>query len=231
MAASTSSTTATGAEQYWYIAQRWQAYEAEGRANLLRTIAIGVFYLVHLWSYFSSQGKLPNWGVLQLAEPGQINERFHVIVTLLAVAWAMLALGVLLCLQQQIFPRWLPYFTTGCDVVLLTSVLCVSNGARSPLVTGYFLILVLATLRLGLSLVSFATITSAAAYLIVLGCGKWFPLLGGVSSEARVPRYHQLIVLMAIVLAGVMLGQIVRRVEKLAEAFANREYIAGTEGR
>ena len=79
-----------------FIAQRWQAYEAESRANLLRIIAIGSFYLVHLWSYFHAQGKVPNFGFFQLADAGEIGRQFHTQITLLAVAWAMLALGILL---------------------------------------------------------------------------------------------------------------------------------------
>ena len=218
--------TATS-ERNWFIAQRWQAYEAEGRANLLRIIAIGAFYSIHLWSYFSARGRLPNFGFLQVAEEGAISQRFHVSVTLLAVAWAMLALGILLALQQRIFPRWLPYFSTGCDIVLLTSIICLGSVARSPLVAGYFLILVLATLRLSLPLIWFATGGCALAYLSVLGCAKWPSTFGidtivPASVEIRLPRYHQVIVMLAIILAGVMLGQIVRRVRRLAEEYALR---------
>jgi hypothetical protein len=214
-------------EQNWFIAQRWQAYEAEGRANLLRIIAIGAFYIIHLWSYFSSQGRLPNFGFLQLAAAGEVSKQFHVLVTLLAVAWAMLALGILLALQQRIFPRWLPYFSTGCDIVLLSSIICLGSVARSPLVAGYFLILVLATLRLSLPLVRFATAGCALAYLCILGCAKW-PSTFGIDAitpaavDIRVPRYHQVIVMLAIILAGVMLGQIVRRVRHLAVESAQR---------
>lgn len=217
-------------ERNWFIAQRWRAYDAEARANLLRIIAIGAFYLVHLWSYFSAQGRLPDFGFLQVADAGAIDQRFHVLVTLLAVAWAMLALGILLALQQRIFPPWLPYFSTGCDVVLLTSIICLGSVARSPLVVGYFLILVLATLRLSLPLIWFATAGCALAYLCVLGCAKW-PSTFGVDSltpagvEIRVPRYHQVIVMLAIILAGVMLGQIVRRVRSLADEFAQRNAV------
>jgi hypothetical protein len=223
-----SSTSVSATERNWFIAQRWQAYDAEARANLLRIIAIGVFYAVHLWSYYSSQGKLPQLGFWQLAEPGEVGRQFHVLVTLLAAAWAMLALGILLALQQRIFPRWLPYFSTGCDIVLLTSIICLGAAARSPLVAGYFLILIMATLRLSLPLVWFATAGSAFAYLCVLGCARWpdrfglTKLLGESSEQLRVPRYHQAITLLAIVLAGVMLGQIVRHVRRLAEQYAQR---------
>jgi hypothetical protein len=194
---------------------------------LLRIIAIGAFYLVHLWSYFSAQGRLPNWGVLQLAGTGEINKQFHLLVTLLAVAWAMLALGILLALQQRIFPRWLPYFSTGCDIAMLTGIICIGSAARSPLVAGYFLILVLSALRLSLPLVWFSTAGCVVAYLCVLGFAKWpdrfgiSKLLDETTAELRVPRYHQAIVLLAIVLAGIMLGQIVRRVRHLAGKLAD----------
>ncbi len=227
MAVGPLSTSAEG-DRYWFIAQRWQAYAAESRANLLRIAAIGAFYLVHLWSYFSSQGRVPNFGFFQLADAGEISKQFHVLVTLIAVAWAMLALGILLALQQRIFPRWLPYFSTACDIVLLTSIVCLGGMARSPLIVGYFLILILSGLRLSLPLIRFATVGSLVAYSCVLGCAKWpehligSPSTGVSSAEFRVPRYHELIELLAIAMAGVMLGQIVRHTRELAEDFARR---------
>jgi len=222
------SSISTSADRNWFIAQRWQAYDAESRANFLRIIAIGAFYLVHLWSYFCSQGRVPNFGFFQLADAGEISKQFHILITLLAVAWAMLALGILLALQQRIFPLWLPYFTTACDIVLLTSIICIGSMARSPLIVGYFLIIILATLRLSLPLIWFATAGSGLGYLCVLGCAKWperfgfTKVLGDAVADYRVPRYHEVIVLVAIVMAGVMLGQIVRRVRHLAEDFAER---------
>jgi hypothetical protein len=225
MAAGLSSFSAES-DRSWFITQRWQAYEAESRANLLRIIAIGLFYLVHLWSYFGSQGRLPNYGFLQIAESGEIDKQFHLLITLIAVAWAMLALGILLALQNRIFPRWLPYFSTGCDIALLTSIVCLGGMARSPLVVGYFLVLILATLRLSLPLVWFATAGCGLAYFFVLGCAKWpehgslSQSLGQKAAELSVPRYHEIIMLVAIVMAGIMLGQITRRVRHLAETYS-----------
>jgi hypothetical protein len=223
-----SSYLSTEADRSWFIAQRWQAYEAESRANLLRIIAIGAFYLVHLWSYFGSQGHLPSYGFLQIAESGAISKQFHVLVTLVAVAWAMLALGILLALQQRMFPRWLPYFSTACDVAMLTGIICLGGMARSPLIVGYFLVLTLVTLRLSLPLIWFATATCELGYLCVLGCAKWperlgfTSLLGETGADLRVPRYHQISVIVAIAVAGVILGEIIRRVRYLAEDFADR---------
>ena len=99
---------------------------------------------------------------------------------------------------------------------------CLGAAARSPLVSVYFLILVLAALRLALPLVWFATAGSVTAYFCVLGFAKWperfgiTKLLGESAADLSVPRYHQVIVLLTLVLMGVMLGQIVRRVHRLA---------------
>jgi len=209
-------------DRQWYIAERWQEYEGERRANLLRIIAIGSFYIVHLLNYHGLR-----IGVLRLADGGDVSREFHVQVTLLAVAWTMLAVGTLLCLRQRIFPRWLKLFSTGADIVLLTAVLYVSNGPQSPLVLGYPLIIVLATLRLSLPLVRFATVGSMLAYVCLLGCAKWPQTFGWGDVDLSVPRYEQLIVLLALALTGIILGQVVRRVRHLAEEFAGR---AGATG-
>jgi hypothetical protein len=111
---------------------------------------------------------------------------------------------------------------------MLTGIICIGSPAPSPLVAGYFLILVLAALRLNLPLMWFSTIGCVLAYVWVLGVAKWpeqfglTKLLGGTAAELRVPRYHQIITLLAIALASVMLGQIIRKVRHLAENFALR---------
>ena len=47
-------------------------------------------------------------------------------------------------------------------------------------------------------------------------------LLKAFRQDQTVPRYHQLIFVLALVLAGVVLGQIVRRVRTLADSYARR---------
>lgn len=210
-------------DRAWFIAQRWQEFEGEARANLLRIAAIGTFYLLHWWNYLSSQGKLPRWGVLELAEAGTVDRKFHLMATLVALAWTLAAAGVHLCLRNRVFPRWLPAASTTVDLVMLTSVLCISTGPRSPLVVGYFLVIALAALRFNVDLVRLATIGAAAGYLCVLGMAKWPARFGrDAELDVRVPRYQELVVLAAIVLCGVFVGQVVRRARPLAEEYAER---------
>jgi hypothetical protein len=198
------------ADRDWFIIGRWQEYDGEQRANLLRVVGIGVFYLIELINYRGL-----HLGVLQL--PAVVDRPFHLAVTFLAIAWTMVALGVFVCLRHQFFPAALKYVSTGCDLVLLTSILAAADGPRSPLLVGYFLILALAALRFSLGLIWFASAGAVACYLYLLGYARWF-----ADRDLRVPRYHELIFLFALVLTGVFLGQVIRRVRRLAEEYARR---------
>jgi len=198
------------ADRSWFIVGRWQAYEGEARANLLRIIGIGLFYVVELVNYYGL-----NLGFIEM--PRVVDLPFHQTVTALAVAWTALALGIQLCLVQRVFPAALKFVSTGCDVVFLTAILTVADGPRSPLVVGYFLLVVLATLRFNLALVRVTTVGSMAGYVFLLGYARWF-----TEREIRVPRYHQAIFLLALALTGIVLGQVIRRVRGLAEDYAAR---------
>jgi hypothetical protein len=193
------------AEREWFIVGRWEEFGGEGRANLLRVIGIATFYAVECLNYFGV-----NLGPLQM--PSVVDRPFHLAVTALAVAWAMVGAGVFLCRRSHIFPWSLKFISTGCDLLLLTSVLTLADGPRSPLLIGYFVVLALAALRLSLPLIWFATIGSAAGYLFLLGYARWF-----TERDVRVPRYYELVFLLGVVLTGVVLGQVLRRVRHLSE--------------
>jgi hypothetical protein len=193
----------------WFIVERWREYDGESRANLLRVVAIAGFYLVELANY---QGI--RLGDFQM--PKVVDRPFHVAVTAVAVAWTMMALAVQLCLARRIFPSFLKFVSTGGDLLLTTCVLIVSNGPKSPLIVGYFLILAVSALRFSLPLIWFATAGAMLAYLAVLGHAKWF------APEQMVPRYHEVMFVLALGLTGITLGQVLRRVRGMAEEYAAR---------
>ena len=58
----------------WFIVGRWQEYAGEGRANLLRIVASGAFYIVQLVNYQF------------FVEHTEKVETFHQAATALAVA-------------------------------------------------------------------------------------------------------------------------------------------------
>jgi hypothetical protein len=194
----------------WFIVGRWQEYEGEARANVLRILAIGAFYVVELINYHGLR-----LGAVEF--PPVSGRWFHQIATALAVVWVLGALAILLGLRQRFFPASLKYLSTGMDLLLLTGLLMIANGPRSPLVVGYLLLVVLATLRFSLALVWFATAGAVAGYLFLIGYARW-----GIPQDLGVPRYHELIFLLSLILTGIVLGQVIRRVRDLAKDYAAR---------
>lgn len=196
----------------WYITRRWLQYEGELRTNLLRIVAIGVFYTIHLANYGGSQGWFSRMAFLQLG--GQVDKAYHTSVTLLAVAWVMVAVGVHLALRNRIFPTWLPSLTTCGDILLISCVLYLADGAASPLRVVFFLVICTTALRFYLPQMYLATIGSCVAYIGLLGVAKWPETFAGGRAMTHVPRYEQIVFLATLVLTGVILGQVVRRVQQ-----------------
>ncbi len=203
-------------DQPWFIVGRFKEFDGEERANLLRIIGIAAFYVIELINRYGLR-----LGFLEMPPVADVDERFHLAVTALAVTWTMLALGVWLCLKNQIFPAALKYITTGCDIALLTSILAIADAPSSPLVAGYFVLVALSALRFNVNLIRFATVGVMAGYLFLNGYARWF-----TDRDIRVPRYHQFIVLLALALTGVVLGQVIRKVHGMARDYAQRSQLA-----
>lgn len=195
-------TDLTHHDRQWFIVGRWQEYEGEGRANLIRIIGVGAFYGIELVNYYT----------------GVVDRPFHQAVTALAFMWALVALGVLYCLGQRIFPASIKFLSTAADIGLLTAILTLADGPKSSLVVGYFLVIVLASLRFSLRLIWFAASGSMLGYLVLLGYAAWF----AQRDDLRVLRYQQAIFLLALALTGVVLGQVIRRMKKMAQDYAAR---------
>jgi hypothetical protein len=195
-------------DRQWFIVSRWQQYDGELRANLLRIGGIATFYAIHLVNYHRWFG-LPG---IEGATP-----RFDEMVTALAVAWVLTGLAVQLALTRHVFPGAMKFVTTTADIWLLTLVIGVCDGPRSPLVVGYFLILAVASLRFSLRLVWLATAECLAGYVALVIYAEHF-----ATRDKTVPRYAEMIMVAAILIAGVTMGAVVRRVRRLAFEFAQR---------
>jgi hypothetical protein len=94
-------------------------------------------------------------------------------------------------------------------------------GPHSPLVLAYFLIIAMAALRFSLGLVWLTTLGAMAGYWLLVGIedlktSRWFD-----ASHAVAP-VEQLITLVSLGLAGIVIGQVVRRVKSLAAEYAAR---------
>jgi hypothetical protein len=138
--ASNDTTSRASSQRDWFIVGRWQEFEGEGRANLLRLIGLTLFYAVELINYYGL-----NVGFFEM--PTVVSRAFHLAVTMLVVAWGMVCMGVLYCRREGVFPYWLKFVSSACDLVFLTTVLTLADGPRSPLVVAYFPLIAAAALR------------------------------------------------------------------------------------
>ncbi len=205
-------------DRQWYIVGRWQEYEGEGRANLIRILAIGIFYSIQLVHYYGFADRNPDG-------PGfRQTVAFHQAATALAVAGSLMSVAILLCLRQRVFPGILKFISATGDVILVTSLASIGTGPQSPLVAVYFLIIVMAGLRFSLRLVWCSTLCSMAGYLMLVGIkdDKWF------DSNHFVPPVEQIMTLACLGLTGIITGQIIRRVRTLADDYARRVASATT---
>lgn len=197
------------AERQAFITLRWRAYRGEARANWVRVSLVGVFYALHLWSYASSQGWISDW-FPAVAELCTVTAELHKQVTFIALAWVALALAVRMALRSGFFPIWLGMLSTTLDTLLLVALLVSTSGPQSPLVPGFLLLVLLAGLRLELRLVWLTTAASMIGYLAVCAAAKWPELGSSLDASLRVPRYHQALIVAAILMTGVMVGQMIR---------------------
>lgn len=197
----------------WFVAQRWQSLDGEYRANYLRIASLVSFYVIHLLQHYRPLG------IFESQIP--TDRFFHVALTLIVATWLLMSLAIDFCLRHRRFPTATPFLTTGIDVALLTSILCLGGGQQSPLVFAYALILVLSAIRFNLRLVQATTAAVIFGYLILMVLGRWPDAFTG-KQIGVVPRYAQCITLLTLGITGVMLGQMVRRVKIMAEHFASR---------
>jgi hypothetical protein len=186
------------------------------RSNLVRMVAVGGFYAIHLVTYSanSESTSIPVLSslatLLQLKTETPISSRVHLAFSLIAVMWIGWALTMHRSLFERRLPGWLPYATACVDTALLTAVLVLSAGAQNPLVCGYLLIVMLVAMRMNLKLVWWTTACGLLGLLTILAAAKWPKGLLVDYPLPVIPRHYQLMLGLAIILAGLIAGQWVR---------------------
>ncbi len=191
----------------WFIVGRLQQYEGETRACLLRMLAIFALYAVQMVHYF-----------LLLAEKTPDDVKLHRQFTLLALGGTLFSLAILLCLKQKVFPAFLSYLSAAADALLVTAAASLVAGPQSVLVRIYFLVIVAAALRMNLRLVWCITILVMVCYesLIAVADKRWF------DAQHEVPPTENLVMLLSLGIAGILVGQIIRRAKTVAIEYARR---------
>lgn len=200
---------ATPAPTPWHVTQRLASLRGEERANILRVLGVAVFYAIEVLNYRGL-----SLGPIEIARVEGVDAGFHAASTALAVAWMAVAAAVLVAIKNHIFPPALKYLSTAADLMLMTGVLTLADGPRSPMLLVLFLVIVLAGLRLTPWLVAFSTGGALTSYLFVLG------EVGQRRPELRVPAHWQITTIAALVLCGVVVWAILAEARRAVEAYA-----------
>lgn len=193
----------------WENARRLEAWAGETRVNLIRAVALVVFYGHHLLNVY----------VFKNAAAGGL---FHVKVTAIVIAWAAAAGALYFSLSRRWLPPALPFVATAWDLAMVTALIVVSpEGPRSPLIFLYFPVVAASALRLSLPLVWAATLGAWAAAAIALG--YWVFIRWGTEAyyanqapdHPRIDRAAEVIFLLALGTVGLFAGQAVRQARRL----------------
>lgn len=186
----------------WKAAVRAEEWAGEMRVNLIRLVAITVFYGNHLFNFYLRDLDL--------------TPRFHLIVSSIAVSWATAAFVTHLILAKQGNRPFLKYASLGWDVFMTTSLIAFSGGPKSQFLILLLLILFTVPLRLNLRLVWVASLAAALSYGTICGHSKW------VNVETQVPIVHHVIFFLGLATAGLLAGQCVRQARRFAENYSER---------
>jgi hypothetical protein len=194
----------------WDDVRRLEEWAGEVRVNLIRLTGIVLFYGRHVVEYL-------------LASPGDyVRGPYHLRVTWVAAAWAAAVLLVRHQLARRIVPPWLKFATTAWDLFLVTVLCMIAGGPRSPLVLLLFLVIAMSPLRLSLRLVYATTAGAILSYLCLLAYYAWFKIGREKyysTPELRIPRSDEAIHVLALLVAGLLAGQVVRQVRRIAGGY------------
>jgi hypothetical protein len=195
----------------WDDARRLEAWAGETRVNLIRAIALVVFYAHHLLNVY----------VFKDETAGGL---FHAKVTAIVLAWAVGVFVLHLCLVRRYVPPALPFVAVAWDLVLITLLTsATTDGPRSPLIFLYFVVVASASLRMSLPVVWFTTFGTMLAAVLLMGYYAMFQM-GGLmeyynNDKARIPHSSQVIFLMAVGACGLLAGQVVRQARRLVRGY------------
>jgi hypothetical protein len=170
--------------------KRRESWAGDRKANRIRLAALALFTI----------NELVNYHVLQV-----VDRRFHLGSLLIIGIWGAATLLFSIMLRQHIWPRAVSYVIVSTDVLLLTWLLLLGDGPRSPLVVLYFLVIALAGMRVDPAVCLY---TAAAA---TVGYGAVLEFVKRQKPELLVPPYHAVIVALSLLLMGVVMSHLVGR--------------------
>lgn len=198
----------------WNQIQRGLEFSGEQIANRLRLLAVGLFYAIHVLNWYGL-----SVGVEIIPPLAHQDPQFHARITLIVVAWVMLSLGLMLALHHRIFPCWLKYLSTGIDLLFLASILLIADGPSSASVVGLFVIVALSAIRFDLGLVRCTVVGAGIVFALLVYYAR---TMVTPAKEIDVTNAQAMMMFAALLMEGIVLGQLIRRVRHTAMFYADR---------
>jgi hypothetical protein len=140
---------------------------------------------------------------------------YHLKVTGVLSLWLIVSLVFQVLMQRQRSQPWPLYAWLAADAAMLTAMLCQLVSPLGLLVGGYLLLICAAGLAGRTRLVAFTTASAVAAYLVLLA----------LRPEEALPPHYALVAGTILVLAGIIVGYQVWRIEVLREYYDDRRGI------
>ena len=193
----------------WELSRRMEAWAGEIRVNVIRIVAIVLFYGRHLVE-------------LLVTRNPDIGGMYHLRVTAEIIAWAGAAGVIHLLLVRRHYPPMMKYATAMMDVLMITLLCAIAGGPQTPLVLLYFAAIASAPLRLSLRLIYVTTAASILGYLVLLAYYAWYRIgfhAYYANESVRIPRSTEVIVVLALLVTGLFAGQVVRQSRRMIERY------------
>jgi hypothetical protein len=175
----------------WADARRLEAWAGEVRVNLIRTLALIVFYANHLFNAY-------------VLDDVTARGKFHTRVSVVVVAWGMAAFTLFVCLSRRWVPPALKYVAVVWDLLYFLVV------ASAPLRLSLELVYC-ATFG---SMVCAAAVLWHFVYVTVTPAAYY-----SADSAVRIPKVNQILFLLAVGAAGLLAGQMVRQARRLVQGY------------
>jgi len=182
--------------------KRRETWAGDQKANRIRLVAVGLFTI----------NELVNYHVLHV-----VDLRFHVGSLVIVALWTVATMLFSILLREHIWPRATSYIIACADVLLLTWLLFLGHGPKSPLVVLYFLIIALSGMRVDPVVCLFTAAAATVGYGAVLQFAKQR------RPEFLVPPYHAVIVALSLLLMGVVMAHLAGRALSLLGAALSKE--------
>jgi serine/threonine-protein kinase len=189
------------------VDQRFWSWTRRQPALASRLIGLGLFWLVDMFNY--------GLGI------GGVTTAFHLKISVVIAVWMAASVACQQFLERR--PWSLPArFTWGTldSLLLLTVLLFIGDGAASPLILGFLLVIVASGLWFRVRYVWFMTVLSLISYgILIVDFYCWRPELHGPKTDGF---DRHIIFIVSLMLLATIVAYMVQRVRMLSSFYGHK---------